>query len=52
LIVPEGLELGNPGLCAPPMWSFDGVTLGSSGDIYIRGGEANVIHKIRQNKVR
>ena len=53
LIVPEGLELGNPGLPDfPPMWFFDGVDVGSSGDIYIRGGEANVIHKIRQNKVR
>ncbi|MEP0134410.1 MAG: hypothetical protein ABJJ25_12895 [Eudoraea sp.] len=48
MIVPEGLELGNPGLGAPPMWSFDGVTLGSSVDIYVSGAGANVIYRVTQ----
>jgi sugar lactone lactonase YvrE len=47
----EGLELGGPGLGAPPTWSFDGVAIGPSGDIYVSGGGANVIYRIRQNKV-
>lgn len=49
----EGLapkEGGLPGF--PPMWLFDGVDVGASGDIYLTGGEDNVIHKISKNKVR
>jgi hypothetical protein len=36
----------------PPMWFFDGVDVGGNGDIYLTGGEANVIHKIPQSKVK
>lgn len=43
-------EGGIPGF--PPMWLFDGVDVGASGDIYLTGGEDNVIHKIPKNKAR
>ncbi|MEL4456549.1 hypothetical protein [Lutimonas vermicola] len=36
----------------PPMWFFDGVDVGANGDIYLTGGEDNVIHKIPQSKVK
>lgn len=46
-VIMEGLELSGPGLeAAPPTWLFDGVTVGSSGDIYVSGGGANVIYRI------
>uniref|UniRef100_UPI0035635360 hypothetical protein n=1 Tax=Muriicola sp. TaxID=2020856 RepID=UPI0035635360 len=45
--VVEGLKLGNPGLGAPPMWSFDGVAVGPSGDIYISGAGENAIYKVK-----
>ena len=49
----EGLEPAEGGVPNfPPMWFFDGVDVGASGDIYLTGGEANVINKISQNKVR
>lgn len=48
----EGLQPKQGGLPGfPPMWFFDGVDVGPSGDIYIRGGEENVIHKIKANQV-
>lgn len=46
----EGLELSRPGLGAPPMWTFDGVAIGQSGDIYVSGGGANVIYRVTQKK--
>ena len=49
-ILIEGLEPkagGLPGF--PPMWFFDGIDVGPSGDIYIRGGGENVIYKILNN---
>ncbi|MGB5227622.1 MAG: hypothetical protein WBN55_05120 [Eudoraea sp.] len=46
--IAEGLELGTAGLGAPPGWSFDGVTIGSSGDIYVSGAGANVIYRVTQ----
>ena len=41
-------EGGIPGF--PPMWLFDGVDVGPSGAIYIRGGEKNVIYRVVKNK--
>ena len=41
-------EGGLPGF--PPMWFFDGVDVGPSGTIYIRGGEENVIYRVRKKK--
>lgn len=46
--IAEGLELGKAGLGAPPMWAFDGVTVGSSGDIYVSGAGSNVIYRVTQ----
>ena len=43
----EPKEGGLPGF--PPMWLFDGVDVGANGDIYLTGGEANVINKIELN---
>lgn len=40
-------EGGLPGF--PPMWFFDGVDVGPSGTIYIRGGEENVIFRVKSN---
>jgi len=34
------------------MWLFDGADVGASGDVYLTGGENNVINKISKNKVR
>ena len=48
----EGLELSTPGLGEPPTWYFDGVAIGSSGDIYVSGGGSNVIYKVQINKLR
>lgn len=45
--VVDGLKLGNLGLGAPPMWSFDGVAVGPSGDIYISGAGENAIYKVK-----
>jgi sugar lactone lactonase YvrE len=42
----EGLALSTPGLGEPPTWYFDGVAIGSSGDIYVSGGGTNVIYKV------
>lgn len=47
----DGLELLGTGLGSPPTWSFDGVAVGASGDIYISGSGANVLYRIRKNKV-
>ena len=45
----DGLELNKPGLEGyPPTWSFDGVAVGQSGDIYISGGGKNVIYRISE----
>lgn len=51
-VLAGGLDLFGPGLGAPPTWGFDGVAVGSSGDIYISGAGATVIYKVSQNKVR
>lgn len=51
-VILEGLEPADGGVTDfPPMWLFDGVDVGSSGDIYLTGGEANAIHKIPKNKI-
>lgn len=34
----------------PPMWFFDGVAVGPSGDIYVSGSGAKVVYKIKQKK--
>lgn len=48
--IAEDLELNEPGLEGyPPTWSFDGVAVGPSGDIYVSGGGANVIYRIQKN---
>jgi len=45
----DGLELSGPGLeNYPPTWTFDGVAVGPSGDIYVSGGGANVIYRVSQ----
>ena len=51
-VLVEGLELSGPGLGSPPTWGFDGVAVGSSGDIYVSGGGANVLYHIRNNMVQ
>lgn len=51
-ILVDDLKLGGPGLGSPPTWGFDGVTVGSSGDIYISSAGDRVIYKIANNKVR
>ncbi|WP_445386440.1 hypothetical protein ACT6NV_06480 [Robiginitalea sp. IMCC44478] len=51
-VIATGLELYGPGLGSPPTWGFDGVAVGASGDIYISGAGATVVHKITANKVR
>ena len=45
--VVEGLKLGKPGLGAPPMWSFDAVAVGPSGDIYLSIAGENAIYKVK-----
>lgn len=51
-VLVEGLDLFGPGLGVPPTWGFDGVAVGSSGDIYVSGAGATVIYKIPQNKAK
>jgi sugar lactone lactonase YvrE len=47
----DGLKLSGPGLDGyPPTWSFDGVAVGPTGDIYVSGGGANVIYRISEQK--
>ncbi|MBT8271895.1 MAG: hypothetical protein HKO90_07915 [Flavobacteriaceae bacterium] len=48
----DGLELFGTGLGAPPTWKFDGVAVGSNGDVYICGSGANVIYRIKKNKFK
>jgi sugar lactone lactonase YvrE len=50
----EGFEfdMGDLGDAAPPTFFFDAVAVGPSGDIYVTGGDINVIYKITANKVR
>ena len=49
----EGLELSGPALPgAPPMWYFDGVAVGGSGDVYIADNGKNVILRISGNRIR
>ena len=48
-ILAEGLEVSGPGLGTPPTWGFDGVVVGTSGDIFVSGGGARVIYKITEN---
>jgi len=51
--VVDGLKLSGPSLPGSvPTWWFDGVTVGPSGDIYISGGDKNVIYKVPKNKIR
>lgn len=48
-VVAEGLELGEPGPPGyPPTWAFNGVAVGSSGDIYVTGDAANLLYRLRQ----
>ncbi|MDH3699340.1 MAG: hypothetical protein OEQ81_11795 [Flavobacteriaceae bacterium] len=51
-VLAQGLELFGEGLGSPPTWGFDGVAVGSNGDIYISGAGATVVYRIRANKVR
>ncbi len=51
-ILVENLDLFGQGLGLPPTWGFDGVAVGSSGDIYVSGAGATVIYKIQNSKVR
>ena len=48
--IADGLELGTaaPPLVAPPTWHFNGVTVGSTGALYVTGDTANVIYKLRR----
>jgi sugar lactone lactonase YvrE len=46
-LVAENLELGAPGPAGMPFWLLDGVAVGPSGAIYVGGGKANVIYRIR-----
>ncbi len=48
--VVDGLKLGKPGLGAPPMWSFDAVAVGPSGDIYLSISGENAIYKVKNKK--
>ena len=45
-ILAEGIAVSGPGLGSPPTWGFDGVAVGTNGDIYVAGGGARVIYKI------
>ncbi|MBT8205216.1 MAG: hypothetical protein KJO20_07570, partial [Eudoraea sp.] len=51
-VIIDGLKTYGPGLGTVPTWGFDGVAVGSSGDIYVSGAGATVIYKIPGNKVR
>ena len=43
----DGLELGLPALEGfPPTWTFDGVAIGQTGDIYVSGFGKNVIYSV------
>ena len=47
--VAEGLELGGlPPPNAPPSYTFNGVTVGSRGHIYVTGDKANVLYRFKQ----
>lgn len=46
--IAEGLDLGAPGIEGmPPSWIFNGVTVDSSGAIYVTGDIARVVYRIR-----
>jgi sugar lactone lactonase YvrE len=45
----EGLQLGAlPPPGGPPIWTFNGVAVGSQGHIYVTGDKANVIYRFKQ----
>ncbi|HQW26021.1 MAG TPA: hypothetical protein PLV75_08680, partial [Saprospiraceae bacterium] len=45
--IADGLELGLPALEGfPPTWTFDGVAIGQTGDIYVSGFGKNVIYSV------
>jgi sugar lactone lactonase YvrE len=46
--IADGLSLGLPALEGPfpPTWTFDGVAIGQSGDIYVSGFGKNVIYRV------
>jgi sugar lactone lactonase YvrE len=45
--VASGLGLGAPAVPGtPPTWVFNGVTVGSTGDIYVTGDIANVVYRV------
>ena len=49
-MIAEGLELGAPGVPGyPPTWMFNGVTVGSSGHIYVTGDKANLLYRFKQH---
>ena len=48
-VLVEGLDLFGPGLGAPPTWGFDGIAVGSNGDIFISGAGATVLYRVVQN---
>jgi len=43
----ENLELGSPQLMGISFGTFDGVTVGPSGAIYVGGDKANVVYRIQ-----
>ncbi len=47
----DGLALGDAAVDQnyPPTWTFDGVAIGSSGDIYVSGFGKNVIYRLTKN---
>ncbi len=46
--VVDGLELGAGAVTGyPPMWAFNGVTVGLTGYIYVTGDIANVLYRFK-----
>jgi len=49
-MVAEGLDLGSPGPPGyPPTWTFNGVAVGPSGNIFVTGDAANVLYRFKQH---
>lgn len=48
--IADNLSFGLPALeGTPPTWTFDGVTISESGDIYVSGWGKNVVYRITKN---
>lgn len=48
--VAEGLAIGAPGPPGfPPTWTFNGVSVGPSGNIYVTGDTSNVLYRFKQH---